>query len=345
MRRKAVFSVSVGGRPVGSGFNSRVTEISVTDSAGLNADTASIELDDDGGRIAMPSKNDPISISLGWESDGGASVVFEGKIEDVLSTGGRGQGRMMSITAKSADTESKVKEPREKHWDDKTLGDVLQDAGKYAGVTVKVHGSLASIKREWWGMTGQSFVAFGDKLAREVGATFKIRNGQATFVPRNEGIGAAGGALAGVSAAWGDNLIQWSLSPARGRPQFSNFIARWYDNKKAAWMREKVQAIPGMPADMLGRFSEFDADGSKESAGSSKKGGDREKGGGTVTIDGNTAARAEAPCTVSGVRPGIDGTYRIDTVTHTYKRGGGFTSELTLKQPGGEAGTDDRAAG
>ena len=55
---------------------------------------------------------------------------------------------------------------------------------------------LPRSSRDWWGMTGQSFIAFGDKLAREVGATFKIRNGQGTFVPRNEGIGAGARRLA-----------------------------------------------------------------------------------------------------------------------------------------------------
>jgi phage protein D len=339
-----MFAVTVGGRAVSSAFNDLVTEITVTDAAGANADTASIELDDLGGRIHLPSKNDPLSIALGWEGEG-VSVVFEGKIEEVLSTGGRGQGRMLSITAKSADTESKIKEHRETHWDDKSLGDVLQDAGQYAGVSVKVHGSLASVKRDYWSMNGQSFIAFGDKLARELGATFKIRNNQATFVPRNEGIGAGGTALSAIRAAWGDNLISWSLTPALGRPQFKQFITRWFDTKKAKWMREKVEAAVAVEPESIDRYSEFDGDTAKDRSGSSKKGGDREKGGGSAMIDGNPSARAEATCIVAGVRPGIDGAYRIDSVTHNYKRPGGYTSALTLKQPDGEAGNDNRATG
>jgi phage protein D len=343
MRRKAFFIVTVGGRAVTSAFNDLVTEITVTDAAGLNSDSASIELDDSGGRIRLPSKGDPLSISFGWEGQGGV-VAFEGKIEDITSTGGRGQGRMLSISAKSLDTESKAKEHREKHWDDKTLGDVMKEAGQFAGVSVKVHGSLASIKRDYWSMNGQSFIAWGDRLARDLGATFKIRNNQATFVPRNEGIGAGGTALSAISAAWGKNLISWSLSPACGRPQFAKFAARWFDVKKAKWMRTTVEGQASVSSESTERYSEADDDAAKDRSGSAKKGGDREKGGGTVTIDGEPAARAEAECIVSGVRPGIDGNYRIDTAAHTYKRGGGFVSVLTLKQPDGEAGTDNRAA-
>lgn len=339
-RRKAQFAVTVGGRPVSSAFNTNLIEIRVTDSAGQNADTAAIELDDDGGRLLLPQKNDPLSISLGWEGQG-MGVVFEGKIEEVLSTGGRGQGMLLSITAKSADTESKIKESREKHWDDKSLGDVLQDAGGYAGLSVKVHPKLASIKREWWGMQGQSFIAFGDKIAREVGGTFKIRNNQATLVPRNEGIGAGGTALATVIAQRGANLISWSLTPARGRPQFKKFYARWYDYAAAKWKRETVEAAGPIEPESGDRYSEADADTSSGRAGASKKGGDREKGGGTVVIDGNPNAKAEAPCIVSGARAGIDGTYRVDTAEHNYTRRGYITT-LTVKQPDGDAGTDSR---
>jgi phage protein D len=343
MRRKAAFAVTVGGRPVNSAFNDCLIEIVVTDSAGLNADTASIELDDSGGFLLLPSKNDPLSIALGWEG-APLGVVFEGKIEEVLSTGGRSDGRKLHITAKSADTESKIKEHREKHWDDKSLGDVLQDAGGYAGVSVKVHPKLASIKREWWGMSGQSFIAFGDKIAREVGGTFKIRNKQATLVPRNEGIGAGGSSLAPIIARWGDNLISWSLTPARGRPQFKKFFTRWYDYKGAKWKRETVEAAAAVEPESGDRFSEYDADASNDRAGSSKKGGDREKGGGTVVIDGNPNAKAEAPCIVIGARPGIDGTYRTDTAQHNFTRGSGYITTLTVKQPDGDAGSDTRAA-
>ncbi len=341
VRRKAAFMVTVGGRPVSSAFNRLLTEIQVTDSAGQTADTAAILLSDKGGVILLPSKNDPLQIALGWEG-GTLGVVFDGKIEEVRSTGGRSQGRMLSISAKSADTDSKIKEHREKHWDDSTLGDVMQDAGSYAGVSVQVHPSLASIKRDWWGMNGQSFIAFGDKIAREVGGMFKIRNNQAILVPRNEGIGAGGAALTTITAQWGRNLIEWDLTPARGRPQFSSFVTRWYDYTKAKWNRKSVDGQQAAQSASTDRYSEYDEDTAGNRAGSSKKGGDREKGGGTVVIDGEPNAKAEANCNVIGARPGIDGTYRIDSAKHQYSRRGGYVTSLTVKEPDGDAGTDGR---
>ena len=66
----------------------------------------------------------------------------------------------------------------------------------------------------------------------------------------------------------------------------------------------------------------------------------RDAGEGTVVIEGNTAAVPDGLCTVSGTRSGVDGSYRIEAVTHTLTRAGGFVTTLELKQPQQGAGTD-----
>ena len=341
MARQAVFTLTVGGVDITSNLTSRLIEINVHDEAGQTSDTARIVVDDEGGVIRLPKKGDPISIALGW-SDTGAILVFEGKIDNVQSTGSRGAGMTLTITAKSADTESKIKEGREKHWDDKTLGYVLKDAGQHAGVSVSVHGSLASIKRDYWAMTNQSFASFGEKLARDHGATFKIRGNRATFVPRNEGVGAGGSTMSSIVVYRPGNLITWDITPSIGRPQFEKFEARWYDRKEAKWKRERVEARSESRAASTDRFTEADADASKKRAGSSKKGGDREKGGGTIVIDGEPSAQAEATVILTGARPGIDGSYRADSVEHNLTRSSGYITTIAVKQPDGDAGKDSR---
>ena len=53
-----------------------------------------------------------------------------------------------------------------------------------------------------------------------------------------------------------------------------------------------------------------------------------------VAIEGDTAAIPDGLCIVTGARPGVDGPWRIESVTHSYSRGGGFITQLSLKQPG-----------
>jgi len=83
-------------------------------------------------------------------------------------------------------------------------------------------------------------------------------------------------------------------------------------------------------ADRMTRAGEDEA---RQQNGSDRATTRRDKGGGSVTIEGNTEAVPDGLCIIAGARPGVDGAYRIESVTHTYNRGGGFVSQLSLKHP------------
>jgi phage protein D len=345
MSRKAIFWVSVNGDDVTAGLSPYVTSIRIRDAAGLASDTATVDVEDSYGQLQLPQAGASISIGLGWEG-GAALVMFEGVVDDIGSTCGRGQGRMLAISAKSADTRGPLKDKAEKNKDESSFGDVATEWGQAAGLSeVAVHPDLAAIERPWWGMQGESYLAWGARHARELDATFKVMGQRAVFVPRSQGQSASGKALQAIRAAWGENLITWSLKPVLGRPSYGKFRVRWFDQAEAKWKTEEVEAedadVPAVATDRLAAVSQAEAQGR---AGSRRTEAAREGGGGTVTIDGEPAAQAEAECEVSGARPGIDGRYRIDVVEHSFTRSGGFTTTLTLKQPGGEAGTDDRTS-
>ncbi len=340
---KASFFVSVAGTDVTGNFSADTTEISVTDSSGQTADTAQITLGDKDGHLALPGIGDAIQIGLGW---GAPVLIFEGFVDDVSSSGSRGGGRTLSVSAKSADTvKGKVKEPAEKHEDDTTFGDVAKKWGKAAGLgEVFVHGDLAGIQRKYWSMNNESFAAWGERQARALGATFKIIGPRGIFVPRSAGVSANGRPLVPVVARAGDNLLSWNIKPLLGRPQHKEFRTRHFDVRQGSWKDSKESASYQTYADAVAtyRYSEPDPDQAGERSGSDEKESDRERGGGSVEIVGNPLAQAEAPCQIVGARPGVDGSYTIESVTHTHSRGGGFESSLTLKRPEEGAGTDTR---
>ena len=95
-------------------------------------------------------------------------------------------------------------------------------------------------------------------------------------------------------------------------------------------------------AEITTRFTAPDKQAAEDRAGSEKSASERNAGEGSVTIEGNTGAQCEGLCIVAGARPGVDGAYRIDSVDHSYNRGGGFTTRLGLKQPQDGAGSDSR---
>jgi phage protein D len=336
----AVFAVYVGGQNITATLNPILNRLSVSDRAAQSSDSATLEIDDTDGQVLMPSKGAPVTILLGWE-DSGVGVVFEGTVDDIRAQGGR-SGRTLSISAKGMDTRGKAKEPQRRHFDDTTIGDALTKAGEHAGISVSADAELAKIVRPYLALDDESFVAFGERIAREVGGTFKIVGTRAILAKRNGGTSAGGAALSSVSAVWGQNLHDYDIAPILGRPVEKEARARWYDPKQAQWMNE---VAPTGTEDgetiKTSLFSEADQGRAKEQSGSDATESDRKSGEGSVTIEGNISAQPEGTCLVSGCRPGIDGSYRIEGVNHEYSRSG-FVTRLELGQPKGEAGKDSR---
>lgn len=345
MVRQTVCIVRVDGRDVSSSILPRLLNLTVTDKAGTSSDTVSIELDDTDGIILLPRDGASIEVLLG-DKAGGVTPVFRGVVDEVKSAGSRTSGLTLSISGKGVDTKGKAKEPKEKHWDDKPLGDVFAEAAKAAGLgSVKVDQELAQIKRPYWSMQNESFLHWAERIAREVGGTFKVADNVAILAKRNGGNAPGGAALPAVRAVYGDNLISWDIAPVLGRPRYKKAKARWYDPKTGEWKVEEVQIEDqDAQAEFTTRYSHGDQDEAKKNAESRKADSERGKGGGSITIDGNADAQPEGTVILSGARPGIDGTYRIDSVSHDFSRGSGWTTRLDLKQPQGEAGKDSRGA-
>jgi phage protein D len=112
----------------------------------------------------------------------------------------------------------KLKEKRQRHKDNAKFGDVAKEWGRAADLDVKVDAQLASIQRDYWDMRNESFMAWGARIAKELGATFKIIGRKAILVPRNGGTSASGQTLTAVQAFYGRNIINWRLS-ARPEPR------------------------------------------------------------------------------------------------------------------------------
>ena len=334
MSKRAVFTVTVAGTNITTTLLPVLISLTVSDKVGTHSDTANLEIDDTNGRIVLPQIGAPVIVALGWEGEG-VRVVFTGTVDEVRSSGSRGGGRTLSIVAKGMDTTKKPKEGQQRHFDDSTVKDILSQAGETAGVTeLEIDPSLASISRKYFEMRDESFIHMGERLAREIGGNFRIQGTKAIMSKRG------GAYTSAVVAAWGRNLHSWDISPALGRTQYKTLRARWYDPKKAEWQETEEGTSLAVDARHDHRYAKPDEDEAKQQTGSDRATSERDAGEGSVTIEGDTAAIPDGLCIVTGARAGIDGPYRIESVTHSYSRGGGFVTQLSLKQPGPGASSD-----
>ena len=342
---KTFCMVKIDGKDISSGLMPKLEKLSVTDKAGTSSDTCEIEIDDANGEVMLPRVGVVLEVFLGPSREA-AIRVFRGKADEVKSAGSRKNGMKLTVSAKGVDTKGKAKQPAQKHWDNKSLKDVMSEAGKDAGInSVTISPELSGITRKYWAMQNESFLHFGERIAREVGGTFKIQDDRAIIAERNGGKSATGKSLPDFKAEYGVNLLSWEISPVLGRPRYKKTKVRHYDPKTATHKEEEVEIQDSeAESDHTDRYVAADADEAKTKAKANKKSSEREKGGGSISVNGSTIPQPEGNVILIGARPGIDGTYRIDGVQHDYSRKSGWTTKLDVKQPQGDAGKDKRKA-
>jgi len=326
--RKGTYKVLVNGQDVTSRFSPLLLDLTVDRSAGRAADSCTILIANPyGTRVSVPGERASISIFLNGQ------WVFEGFVTEVQCDIGKGEGRTIEITGSSIDQGSKAKEPGLRSLDKMSLSSAAQQLGKKAGLSVQVSGSISSVERDYWLQQNESFVSWGQRIAREVGGTFKVIGSRAFLTARNEGLSSSGRPLTTIDATFGVNLLSASIRPIVTRPRFNKVKISYFDVAKGERIEEEIDTgVEGVDTTLRHLLNSATKDQAKQRATALGKESDREKGQGDVTIVGDARAEPEALCNVSGVMPGADGAYRIDALQHKLSKKG-FTTSLTLRQP------------
>ena len=337
------WKVFVDGEDMTAAMRPFLMKISISDKDGSASDTCSLEFDDSGGQVKLPAEGASVQVFLQGVS------AFTGKVDSVRSKGARGSGRTLSVGAKGFDAKGKAKEPQSHHMDGATLQQFLDKAAKSAGLKgITIDPAFAGVVRDYWSVSSESFLHLGQKLARELGGTFKVRGDQAVLAKRGQGLSATGQALPtviGVAPAPGQatgNVISWDIAPLTGRAKFARSKVRYFDRGSASFKEIEVETGVEAEATDEVRTTVADEGQAKAVAEGRKTNSEREGGQGSVELDLDVTAQAEGTYIMTGARPGIDGVYRISGVDHKADRSGGATTRLEIKQPSGGAGKDDR---
>lgn len=318
---------TVNGKPVKDAFYSRLSSATIHDAPGQEADTVELTFDDGDNEVEMPAKGASILVRFGFRGGIGAAssqkmgvfVVEKSRIE------GGEQGELLIISGRSADMRSDVKEPLSEHFDEATVGDIVQQLASRHGMGSKVDPELADIKLPYVARFEQSTADFLTRLADRSGAMFAVKDGKFLFLKR--------GILPSVTIDKSE-CESWSFE-VEPRPLFGKVQAGWYDRTKNAVVYEGVETGLKGPSKRL-RTIVGSAAEAKAYAGSELKRLGRGTGSGSITISGRPDIMGDTPITTTGFRSEINGAWRCAGVNHAYAETYMTTVELEAPEEGKE---------
>jgi phage protein D len=297
------FSVSVGA--VGARVNDRLLALEVVDQEGNRSDSCRIEIDDRNGLVQIPDRGANISIQMGYRETGlqdmGSFIVDE--------VTANGWPQKLLILGRSADLTNALKSPRSFSYKDMTLGQVVQQIASRHGLSGSASGAVGSLKYKHLAQTEESDMNFLTRLAMRHDALFAVKNGQIIFKKRGESMGGS------ATVRHPGNLLEYRVT-FQDRQAFGSGLSEWWDRQKAARTRESGSGGSGSASSMATPLAEDGQQQATDMAGSTGSSHSRMEKIGEFTIIGDPTIRAEMSISVSGVKPGVDGSYRVKAVTH-----------------------------
>lgn len=358
--------LTINGRPFGTKTQSRIISISLTDKRGFEADELNIELDDEGGAIAIPEIGNEITLQLGYAETG---LIDKGKFK-VSEFTASGSPDRLNITARAADLAETLAEQVEKSWHKKTLYEIIETIAKKHGYPHKIAERYKQEKIAHIDQTNESDASFMSRLAEQYDAIATVKNGTLLFIPAGGGETAGGKPIppAVITRAAGDShSFSYSTSDSYSAVR-AYYTDRRTGNKKEVVVNQD-NAYPERKTVKKGKNVKgktfqankkeninrrIDASGQKiktlrhlyateNGAWSGARSAYKKLKRGTAQFSITLAAGRpdlfpETPATVSGFKPEIDAEQWLVTEAAHKLDGGGYTTAITLEARFEESG-------
>lgn len=326
---KPIFFIEADGKDVTQNFDGILMSMTVTDGEGLKSDTLEIQLDDLEGTVKAPRTGAVLKAKGG----------YEGRIRDfglfvVDSVSFSGWPQTISISAKSVEAKSIAKQREPKSYgkqDFPTYGAIFQDIAGKVGLPLAMSAELKSLPNPFEAQTEEDGLEFLTRIGSKINASVSVKSKRLVVVAKGKGQSASGAPLDTITVAKGINLLSYQAS-LKDEPKHSEVEATYYDRAENA--RKTVKEKTGMDGPKFlirpPLQSEVDAKHAAKSKSNELK---RAQGEATFQIDGEPFAQPEAFAVVSGCRPGVDGSWRVVTVTHNFSATSPYTTSLQCETP------------
>ena len=319
---RPVCEITINGAPVSGLFSRRLISCEVSDREGLSSDTMRVTLHDDP-PAKIPDVGDTMACRMGY--GGGLVDMGEYVIDGVEVRALPGE---MTLTGKAADLTGKVKESKDRHWDDTSIKTIVTDLASELDLKAKVDDQVGAFVYEWIGMLGESPLHFLERLAGRHGALFSIKGRTLIFASRGTGQAPGGAALTATTLAAG-MIAPGTLAFSRSsRSDYESVVAKWINRETS---RENTVRITTKGRNTGGEYKIGSRFGSESEARAAAQAKSDELQRSTFEfrcqIIGQPTARAGAPVIFVGCRVGIDGReFILSEATHSFSKSGYTTS-------------------
>lgn len=324
MTPKAI--IEINGRDRDARFYERLVSFSITDEAGVRADTLEFTLvarPDELGGVAAPPIGAEIRAWLGYEP----KPVFMGSYR-VDSWTKAGPVLLLTVSAKAADLTGKIRAPKLRSHHDTTVAAIVEKIAGEHGLTAVVDAEIGARKIPHIDQQTESDLGFLSRLAKRQGATFKVAAGNLIFTAKGSRTKPGGAAKTPIIIRPEQCSVWQADSGERGG--YKSASAEYMDH--AAGQRRQVRQGTEEPVRRDRRLY-----GSREEAEAACKAtlGDLKRGKVMVTLDmpGAPELYAEALIVLEGFDPDVDGEFLVKTVRHDFSSSG-FTTSVTLETEG-----------
>lgn len=344
MNWKPAVRVSVNGSDVTSVFMPRVSSITITDTAGIQSDTAEITLTDHMriARLAIPPAGAEIQIALGYAFS--AQIIGTYIADEVEVSGPPDQMRITALAATNGRSDAgrnSLVEQKSRSWPEGTTVKVLVEtiAGE-GGFDPAVSERAGAVVLPHIDQIDETDLNLLTRIARENGLIFKPGGGGLVMVVTGESTSAAGEPLPTVILTPRD-VTSWRMSVQR-REAAERVVASYRDLGAAEWV--EVEAETGAYADdeVLGpagvtpvrrvRRTYPNEAAARRGAQAELDRGRAQSRSLSINLPGRTDLMAEGRLNLVGFRPGVSGEWLIKSVTHQMDSGG-YRCSVTAELP------------
>jgi phage protein D len=330
-----IYKIMKGGQDITSHFNDRTTEIQVVLKNAGDAATCKITVDDRDWRIDTVDVGVKIEVYLGYKEIGIAQMgLFEVNTVDYVI-----MPKQIEIVGNSAGFTGAIKAPKIENFQNKKLGDIVKELAGSKAESVYVDPKLADVELPFMNMNSSPLHMLHE-LERRFNAVGQFINGKYIFANRDEDQ-EGGGMNMPVLV-----LQPWHINKGfvrhTQRSQYDGVKVGWVDKDHIKHYEQAEDPNATKEADgttqqdfflskQLGRSQ----DEAKAMAKSQMAQLKRAQGEAHLTLaKGNPWIRDQMRILLQRFRSEINGSYVCDTVTHTYLKEPGISTEILAKPPG-----------